>query len=223
MYKKASQICIVLGLAGLMAITGCAASNTAKGGAIGAGAGGVIGGIIGKQTGNTAVGAIVGAAVGGTAGTLIGRHMDKQAAEMKAKVDGAQVERVGEGIKITFASGILFKTNSAELQPDAKKSVQELAQILKDDPETNILIEGHTDSDGTDAYNQKLSERRAQAVASYAASIGVSTSRFQTVGYGESQPVASNDTAAGKQANRRVEIAVMANEKMKQAAQAGKL
>ncbi len=223
MYKKASQICIVLGLAGLMAITGCAASNTAKGGAIGAGAGGVIGGIIGKQTGNTAVGAIVGAAVGGTAGTLIGRHMDKQAAEMKAKVEGAQVERVGEGIKITFASGILFRTNSAELQPDAKKSVQELAQILKDDPETNILIEGHTDADGTDAYNQKLSERRAQAVASYAASIGVSTSRFQTVGYGESQPVASNDTASGKQANRRVEIAVMANEKMKQAAQSGKL
>ena len=223
MYKKASQVCIVLGLAGLMAITGCAASNTAKGGVIGAGAGGVVGGVIGKQVGNTAVGAIIGAAIGGGAGALIGRNMDKQAAEMKQKVEDANVQRVGEGIKITFASGILFKTGSADLQPEAKQNVEKLAQILKEYPDTNILIEGHTDSDGTDAFNQKLSERRAQAVASYAQSIGVSSSRFQTVGYGESQPVAPNDTTAGKQSNRRVEIAVMANDKMKQAAQEGKL
>lgn len=223
MFKKASHYCIVLGLAGLMTLIGCAASNTTKGGAIGAGTGGVIGGIIGKQTGNTAVGAIIGAAIGGSAGALIGHKMDKQAAEMKQKVEDANVERVGEGIKITFASGILFKTGSADLQAEAKQNVQKLAEILKEYPDTNILIEGHTDSDGTDAFNQKLSERRAQAVATYAQSIGVSSSRFQTVGYGESQPVGSNDTAEGKQANRRVEIAVMANDKMKQAAQAGKL
>jgi outer membrane protein OmpA-like peptidoglycan-associated protein len=223
MFKNASRVCIVLGLAGLMTLMGCAASSTTKGGAIGAGAGGVIGGIIGKQTGNTAVGAIIGAAIGGSAGALIGHKMDKQAEEMKQKVDGANIERVGEGIKITFASGILFKTGSADLQPQAKQNVEKLAQILKEYPDTNILIEGHTDSDGTDALNQKLSERRAQAVATYAQSLGVSSARFQTIGYGESQPVASNDTAEGKQANRRVEIAVMANDKMKQAAQSGKL
>jgi outer membrane protein OmpA-like peptidoglycan-associated protein len=203
-------------------VSGCGASNALKGGAIGAGAGGVIGGVIGKQTGHTAAGAIIGAAIGGTAGTIIGRQMDKQAEEMKSDVEGAKVERIGEGIKITFDSGILFKTNSAELQPQAKTNIEKLARILTKYPDTDILIEGHTDSDGAEAYNQKLSERRAEAVAAYARSIGVARSRMKTVGYGETQPVASNDTAEGKQANRRVEIAVMANEKMKKAAKDGK-
>ncbi len=200
---------------------GCSASNTAKGGAIGAGAGAVIGGIIGHQTGNKTTGAIVGAAVGGTAGAIIGRNMDKQAEELK-KVEGAKVERVGEGIQLTLESGILFQTNQAALQNQAKQNIQKIAEVLTKYPDTDIIVAGHTDSDGAEDYNQKLSERRAQAVSDYLKSLGVAGTRLQMVGYGETQPVAANDTASGKQANRRVEIAVMANEKMKQAAKEGK-
>lgn len=222
MRKKAVLGVNVLVLFVSLVVSGCGASNALKGGTIGAGAGGVIGGVIGKQTGHTAAGAIIGAAVGGTAGAIIGRQMDKQAEEMKSDLEGAKIERIGEGIKITFDSGILFKTNSAELQPQAKANIEHLANILKKYPDSDILVEGHTDSDGDDAYNQKLSERRAKAVAAYARSIGVAGSRMKTVGYGETQPVASNDTAEGKQVNRRVEIAIMANEKMKKAAREGK-
>ncbi len=207
----------------ILTLSGCAASNQVKGGGIGAGAGGVIGAIIGKQTGHTATGAIIGAAVGGTAGVLIGRNMDKQAAEIERNVKDAQVERVGEGIKITFDSGILFQTNSSTLQSQARQTVNQLAETLKNNPDTNILIEGHTDSDGTDEYNYKLSERRAQAVSNYLRTLGVSGSRLTTRGYGESQPVADNSSAGGKQSNRRVEIAVVANENMKKAAQEGNL
>lgn len=222
MRKKAVLGVNVLVLFVSFVVSGCGASSAVKGGAIGAGAGGVIGGVIGKQTGHTAAGAIIGAAVGGTAGAIIGRQMDRQAEEMKSDLEGAKIERIGEGIKITFDSGILFKTNSAELQPQAKANIEHLANILKKYPDSDILVEGHTDSDGDDAYNQKLSERRAKAVAAYARSIGVAGSRMKTFGYGETQPVASNDTAEGKQVNRRVEIAVMANEKMKKAAKEGK-
>ena len=222
LFKKVLTTSLVaaLFLAGFLA--GCGTSKTVKGGAIGAGAGGAIGAIIGKQTGNTAAGAIVGAAVGGTAGALIGHKMDKQAEELK-KVEGAKVERVGEGIQLTMESGILFSTNQATLQSQARQSIQKMAEVLKSYPDTDIIIAGHTDSDGSDDYNQKLSERRAQAVADYLKSLGVASSRLKTTGYGETQPVQSNDTAAGKQANRRVEVAIMANEVMKQAAKDGKL
>jgi outer membrane protein OmpA-like peptidoglycan-associated protein len=206
----------------MILLPGCAANNKVKGGAIGAGAGGVIGAIIGNQTGNKTTGAIIGAAVGGTAGVLIGRNMDKQAEELK-KVQGAKVERVGEGIQLTMESGILFQTNQAALQTQARQNIQKIADVLKKYPDTDIIVAGHTDSDGTEEYNQKLSERRAQAVTDYLKGLGVSGTRLKTVGYGETQPVADNGTAEGKAANRRVEIAVMANEKMKQAAEAGKL
>lgn len=206
----------------MIMLSGCAASNKVKGGAIGAGVGGAIGAIIGHQTGNKTTGAIIGAAVGGTAGVLIGRNMDKQAEELK-KVEGAKVERVGEGIQLTMESGILFQTNQAALQAQARQNIQKIAEVLKKYPDTDIIVTGHTDSDGAKDYNQKLSERRAQSVADYLKSIGVSGSRMKTVGYGETQPVASNDTASGKQANRRVEVAIMANENMKKAAQEGKL
>ena len=203
---------------------GCATtSKTVQGGALGAGAGGLIGAIIGKQSGNTAKGALIGAAVGGTAGALIGRNMDKQAAEMKQELDGAQVERVGEGIRVTYASGILFRTNSSTLSGEAQTNIRKMAEILQKYPDTDILVEGHTDADGSEAYNQTLSERRARAVAEYVTGLGVTASRFKTVGYGESQPVASNETPEGKQANRRVEIVITANEKMKQAAENGTL
>jgi outer membrane protein OmpA-like peptidoglycan-associated protein len=160
---------------------------------------------------------------GGTAGALIGRHMDKQAEEMRRDLEGAKVERVGEGIKITFDSGILFDFNKSELRSQAKENIDKLAVILLKYPDTNILVAGHTDASGSDDYNQKLSESRANTVANYAKGRGVEGARFTVVGYGESDPVASNDTPQGMQQNRRVEIAIFANEKMKKAADNGTL
>lgn len=200
---------------------GCNWSRAAKGGAIGATAGGAIGGIIGSKSDNTVMGAIIGAAVGGTAGALIGRYMDKQAEELQRDLEGAKVERVGEGIRITFDSGILFDVNSAELKGAAKENINDLAKTLQKYEDTEILIEGHTDSDGSDEYNQKLSEKRAASVAAYAAQLGVKSSRFEKKGYGESQPIESNESVSGKAQNRRVEIAIMANEKLKKAAKRG--
>lgn len=204
-------------------IVGCAASNAVKGGAIGVGGGAVLGGVIGNAAGNTALGAIIGAAVGGTVGAIIGHNMDKRAEEMRRDLSNAKVERVGEGIKITFDSGILFETNSYELQPVAKANIESLSRILNKYPDTNILIEGDTDNEGSEEYNQTLSERRARAVADHQKGQGVAGSRISTVGLGELNPVASNETAAGRQQNRRVEIAIFANEKMKDAAENGEL
>ncbi len=223
MNSKLTGIILITAMGAASILNGCGASNTVKGGAVGAGAGGVIGGIIGHQTGNKTTGAIIGAAVGGTAGALIGRNMDKQAEEMRQQMEDAKVERIGEGIQVTYGSGVLFRTNSATLSAEAQQNIRKMAEILQKYPDTDIIVAGHTDSDGTEEYNQGLSERRAKSVTDYVTSLGVSAARFQSVGYGETQPVATNDTAAGKQANRRVEIAIMANEKMKQAAQEGKL
>ena len=212
----------IFAIIGLL-FTSCNASRTAKGGAIGAGAGAVVGGVIGKAAGNTAAGAIIGAAVGGTTGALIGRHMDKQAEELQRDLENAKVERVGEGIKITFNSGILFATNSDALQSNAQTEIAQLATTLKKYEDTNILIEGHTDNTGTRELNQRLSERRAESVASYLSGQGVSRNRMTTQGYAFDQPIADNSTAAGRQQNRRVEIAIFANEKMKKAAERGDL
>jgi len=214
-------IAVVLSLSIVM--LGCSASNAVKGGAIGVGGGAVIGGLIGNAAGNTALGAIIGAAVGGTTGAIIGNNMDKRAEEMRQDLANAKVERVGEGIKITFDSGILFETNSYELQSGAKANIASLAKILNKYPDTNILIEGDTDNEGTTDHNQTLSERRAQAVADYQKGQGVDGARIATVGLGELNPVASNETAAGRQQNRRVEVAIFANEKMKDAAENGTL
>lgn len=198
-------------------------SKTAKGGIIGAASGAVVGGVIGKATGNTAAGAIIGAAVGGTTGALIGRHMDKQAEELRRDLENAKVERVGEGIKITFNSGILFATNSSDLQSAAQTELTQLAATLKKYQDTNILIEGHTDNTGTRELNQALSERRAESVATYLGGQGVARNRMTTQGYAFDQPIADNSTAAGRQQNRRVEVAIFANEKMKKAAERGEL
>ncbi|WP_232058469.1 OmpA family protein [Nibribacter ruber] len=198
-------------------------SKTAKGGIIGAGSGAIIGGIIGKATGNTARGAIIGAAAGGATGAIIGRRMDKQAEELEREMKNAQVERVGEGIKVTFDAGLLFATNSAELQASSRADIAKLAETLKKYPGTNVLVEGHADNTGTDAINQPLSERRAQAVANYATSLGVESSRIQTRGYGSTQPIADNSTAAGRQQNRRVEVAIFASEELKKAAERGEV
>lgn len=216
-------ITIILIVIIVQIMTGCNASNTTKGGAIGAGAGGAIGGIIGHRSDNTAVGAIIGAAVGGTAGALIGRHMDKQAEELKRDLEGAEVERVGEGILITFHSGLVFDTNSSSLTATTKTNLSDLAKTLKKYDDTNVLVEGHTDNVGEDKYNQSLSERRAASVKDFLAAQGVDSGRLETKGYGESQPIASNDTDAGKHQNRRVEVAIYANKEMKKLAKKGEL
>jgi outer membrane protein OmpA-like peptidoglycan-associated protein len=213
-------VCAVAILGLLFASAGCSSlSRKEKGAIIGGTTGAVIGGVIGKQAGNTAVGAILGAAVGGTAGAIIGDYMDKQAEEMQRDLEGVTVERVGEGIKLTFASGILFDVDKADLRPEAQSNLNDLSRILNKYPDTNILIEGHTDSDGSDDYNQTLSDRRAGSVVHYLSQGGVATARMSAIGYGERQPVADNSTTDGKQRNRRVEVAIMANEKLKKAAE----
>lgn len=204
-------------------LVGCNATNTTKGGAIGAGVGGAVGGAIGHSSDNTVVGAIIGATVGGAAGALIGRQMDKQAEELRRDLEGATVERVGEGILITFESGLVFDVDSYNLRDETKTNLTELSGTLKKYDDTNILIEGHTDNTGEDAYNQKLSENRAAAVENFLETQDVENSRITTKGYGETQPLDSNDTEAGKQQNRRVEVAIYANKQMKKAAKNGEL
>jgi outer membrane protein OmpA-like peptidoglycan-associated protein len=221
--KKIKGIILISTLAVSVFIYSCGASNAVKGGVIGGVSGGVVGGVIGDQLGNTALGAIIGAAVGGTAGVLIGSYMDRQAEEMQNDIAGAKIERVGEGIKITFDSGILFATNSSTLQTQAKTNISKLAAILGKYPDTDILVTGHTDSDGTEEYNQTLSEKRAKSVSDYTIAQGINSSRFSIIGLGENEPVASNETADGKHLNRRVEIAIFANEDLKEAAEKGEL
>jgi outer membrane protein OmpA-like peptidoglycan-associated protein len=199
---------------------GCSSmSNTQMGAVGGAAAGGVIGGVIGKQSGNTAVGAIIGAAVGGAAGAYIGNYMDKQAEEIRRDLEGAKVERIGEGIKITFDSGLLFDIDKSALKPASQQNLTELAQILNKYPDTNILLEGHTDATGTEEHNNTLSVNRANSVARYLAGQQVMETRFTVIGYGESQPVASNETVDGRSQNRRVEVAIYANDKLKKVAE----
>lgn len=202
-----------------VSMLGCSSwSRTEKGAAIGATAGAVVGGVIGHQAGNTAVGAIIGAAVGGAAGAYIGHYMDKQAEEIERDLEGARVERIGEGIKITFDSGILFDVNSSSLRTEARTNLTKLATILNKYPDTEILVEGHTDSTGRREYNMDLSMRRAQSVANDLSSHAVMVDRFHIMGYGPDQPVAANATSDGRQANRRVDLAIYANDKLKKVA-----
>jgi len=217
---------LVIGLivAFVVSMSGCASmSRTQKGAVIGGTGGAVVGAVVGDAAGNTALGAILGAAIGGAAGAAIGNYMDDQAEEMEQDLEGAEITRVGEGIKITFDSGILFDVDKYELRPVAKENLTNLAGILNKYEDTNILLEGHTDSDGSEEYNLTLSERRARSVSAFLAMQGVASPRMTIMGYGEMQPVAGNDTPEGKQANRRVEVAIMANEDLKDAAESGEL
>lgn len=212
-------IVIALALSLMLASIGCSNwKNRDRGALIGAGAGAAAGAVIGDAAGNTALGAILGAVVGGAAGAYIGNQMDKQAAELKADLDGATIERVGEGIKITFNSGILFDVNSSQMRSEAVTNLQKLSSILNKYPDTEVLIEGHTDSDGTEEHNMDLSNRRSQSVANTMEAASVTANRFIIRAYGETQPVGDNATADGKQKNRRVEIAIYANDKLKNAA-----
>jgi outer membrane protein OmpA-like peptidoglycan-associated protein len=210
---RSSRALGALVCAGTLVIGGCAGmSQKQRGAVIGAAAGGAIGGVIGNQTGSTARGAIIGAVIGGAAGAVIGHQMDQQAKEIQQNIPGATVERVGEGIDVTFASGILFPFNSTDILPAGRSNLQELANSLQKYPNSDILIVGHTDSVGTDAYNLDLSQRRAQAASAYLQSLGVPAARVRTEGKGEAEPVVSNDTEEGRQKNRRVEIAIYASE-----------
>ncbi len=198
---------------GLVVIGGvsCAAFNKKGNGAIiGAGAGAAIGGVVGNQTGSTARGAIIGAVVGGTAGAIIGHQMDQQAKELRMEIPGASVERVGEGIQVTFASGLLYDFDSDAIRSEAARNLQNLANSLKEYPNTELLIVGHTDALGTTAYNQDLSARRANSASWYLTSQGVSASRMRASGRGELEPVSTNETEAGRQGNRRIEVAIYA-------------
>lgn len=194
----------------------CASWNkTQKGAAVGTAAGGAAGAIVGKASGNTALGAIIGAAAGGAAGAVIGRQMDKQAEEIEKTVPDARVERVGEGIVVEFNSQILFGFDQSNLSADARNNLDKLVVVLNNYPDTNIEIQGHTDSTGSESYNQRLSERRAGSVSGYLVQNGISNQRINTIGMGELYPKYSNDTEAGRAQNRRVDFLITANEKMK--------
>ncbi len=194
------------------------ATKAQTGAIVGAGGGAVVGAIIGKATGSTAAGAIIGAAVGGAAGAIIGDYMDRQAAEMQRDLEGARIERVGEGIKITFAGGLLFDVDRADLRPEAQANLVKLTKILQKYGDTNVLVEGHTDATGAEGYNMDLSLRRSSSVATFLGIQGVARGRLSAVGYGELQPIATNETADGRQLNRRVEVAIWANDDLKAAA-----
>ena len=220
---------VVLGLSSSLLFTSCEAvknsNNTQRGVAIGAASGAVIGGILGNNIGkggNAAMGAVLGGIVGGAAGGIIGNKMDKQAREIKTALPGAEVERVNEGIKVTMKENMVnFAFNSSELSSATKTNLDKLAKVLVNNPDTNINIYGHTDNKGTDAYNMTLSEKRANSVVNYLASHGVKRNRMFAKGMGESDPVATNETEAGRAENRRVEFAITANEKMIKDAQNG--
>jgi len=212
--------------AALIMFVGCDATRNAnnkqKGTVIGATGGAVLGGVVGNNVGdgNTALGAIIGGVVGGAAGAYIGNRMDKQAQEIEQEIPGAEVERVGEGINVTFdeTSGVYFATEKYAIEGQSREALQKLANILQEYPDTNILVEGHTDSTGSDAYNLTLSKNRAQAVTNFLTSQGISGGRIDTKWYGESQPKYDNSTVEGRSKNRRVELAIVANEELKEEA-----
>lgn len=192
------------------------ANNTQKGAGIGAGAGALIGAIIGNNTKiGTAGGAIIGAAVGGGTGALIGNKMDKQAREIDQALPGAEVERVGEGIRLVLnENAVRFATGKATLTSNAKANLNKLVPVFKEYPDTNIELFGYTDSTGSPEFNLTLSQKRAESVKNYLASNGLVGSRFKITGLGIADPIATNDTADGRTQNRRVEFAIIANDKM---------
>jgi outer membrane protein OmpA-like peptidoglycan-associated protein len=198
-------------------LSGCAGLNqTQRGAVIGAAAGGAVGAAVGSATGSTARGAIIGAAVGGTAGAVIGAQMDRQRAELASELQGARVERYGEGLLVTFDSGLLFDFDSDVVRGAAQANLTNLANSLRNHPDTEVLIVGHTDNVGAAQYNQTLSERRANSARNYLVSQGVPANRIRTQGMGLREPIASNETEAGRAQNRRVEVAIFASEAYRQ-------
>lgn len=199
------------------------ANKTQKGAVIGAAGGAVIGGVLGNNVGsgnNTALGAILGAAIGGAAGGYIGNRMDRQAERIEEEIPGAEVKRVGEGINVTFNqdAGVFFDSNKSNIKGTSAETLNKLIGIFNEYPDSNILVEGHTDSAGAEDYNMNLSKQRAESVTNYLVSKGIAFNRFTTKWYGESQPVGDNSTPEGKTKNRRVELVIVASEELKQEA-----
>ncbi|NTW54263.1 MAG: OmpA family protein [Chlorobaculum sp.] len=224
MQKLAKPAAFVMLFSTASMITGCESStNAGRGAGYGAAAGGVIGGIIGSETGSWAKGALIGAVIGGAAGAVIGDYMDKQADEIRQEVRNARVERVGEGIRVVFDTGLLFSSDSATLNADSQYNIEKLSRILNRYDDTNVVIEGHTDNTGTEYSNQTLSERRAESVSTLLRTYGVSGQRLTAIGYGETRPVATNETEVGRRQNRRVEVLIYANNELKRRAETGEL
>lgn len=217
---KRFRISMIMILSATLLFSSCASLNkTQKGGAVGAVAGGAMGAVIGKVAGNTGLGAIIGAAVGGATGAVIGHKMDKQAEEIAKTVPDAKVERVGEGIVVEFSSNILFGFDSSNLSSDARTNLDKLVKVLDVYPDTDIEVQGHTDSKGSESYNRSLSEKRAGAVSTYLYNKGISNNRIRVKGFGEGLPKYDNTTEEGRSQNRRVEFLITANEKMKNEAE----
>jgi outer membrane protein OmpA-like peptidoglycan-associated protein len=225
--KKTSTILVVSLMLLSTFFTSCESvkntNNTQRGAAIGAIGGAVIGGILGNNLGkggNGAMGAVLGGVIGGVAGGVIGNKMDKQAREIETALPGAQVERVGEGIKLVLGeNAVRFDTNKSTLTTTAKANLDKLVPVFKSYADTDIVIYGYTDSTGLAEYNLNLSQQRANSVEKYLESKGLNMSRFKMVGMGIADPIATNDTPEGRSQNRRVEFAITANEKMVQDAQ----
>jgi outer membrane protein OmpA-like peptidoglycan-associated protein len=216
---KKALIMLFVAVLSVFITPACNTSRATKGAVIGAGAGAAAGAVLGKK--NKAAAIIFGAAVGGVAGALIGDYMDKQAAKIQEDLDGATVERVGEGIIVTFDSGILFDHDSYSLKPATQENLTNLSGTLIKYDDTDVNVLGHTDATGTAEYNEGLSKRRATSVKTYLSEKGVAGSRMAIEGHGETDPVASNETAEGRELNRRVEVVIVANEKLKRAAKRG--
>lgn len=221
---------VLIALALLMSVgtlfTSCEAlkntNNTQRGAVIGAAGGALIGGILGNNLGKGgkgAMGAVLGGVIGGVAGGVIGNKMDKQAREIDNALPGADVVRVGEGIKLVLnENAVRFDTNKSTLTATAKTNLDKLIPVFKEYADTNIMIYGYTDSTGSAEYNLKLSQERATSVKNYLVSKGLASTRFSTSGMGIADPIATNDTPEGRSQNRRVEFAITANEKMIQEA-----
>jgi outer membrane protein OmpA-like peptidoglycan-associated protein len=210
------KFAVCAALAAALALTGCAGkSKTTKGAVIG----GVAGAGVGAAAGG-AKGAAISAAAGAAVGGIIGHYMDQQEEELKT-VEGATVEREGDMLRVTFESAILFDVDKADLKSSARDNLTKVSGVLNEYPDTDLVIEGHTDSQGSDAYNQTLSERRADSVKAFLMDQGVSQNRLRTKGYGELAPIASNDTPEGRSQNRRVEVKITPNEELKERAASG--
>jgi len=222
-FKKTALVALtVILVAGLSSCEATKnANNAQKGAVIGTAGGAILGAIIGNNAGKGGkgeIGAVIGGVVGGTAGVLIGNKMDKQAQKIEEEIPGAKVERIEDGILVTFDenSGVHFETEKYNITSTSEVMLTKLANILKEYPDTNVLVVGHTDSSGSAAYNMSLSERRANAVTNYFTNNkGLSSSRFTTTWFGEDQPIADNSTVEGRAKNRRVNVAIVPNEKMK--------
>lgn len=225
--KKISIVALAAIMMAGSIFTSCEAvknsNNTQKGAGIGAVAGAVIGGVLGNNLGkggNGALGAVLGGVVGGVAGGVIGNKMDKQAREIDQALPGADVERVGEGIKLVLnENAVRFDTSKSTLTATAKGNLDKLVTVFNQYPDTDIVIYGYTDSTGKVEFNQTLSEQRAASVKAYLVSKGISASRFTTTGMGIADPIATNETPEGRSQNRRVEFAITANQKMIQDAE----